>query len=143
MNYFEYKAPKGKVLFDLENFTYGNTVISVTEMNLIVLDKKEAEALSKAYQEEQERLREEERIAEEERIKQEQNGEANQEVQTFKARANNSISTLALNDEGEYEETVEDPLLAFRKDKIIELMAKGVNFNSDNINKEIKSTKYL
>lgn len=132
MTYNKYTAPQGKVLFNTENFTYGNTILSIHDLNLIVLDEEEAEALYDQYLKEQEAIKEVE-----------QENETNTESIPFKARSNANVALMALNDEGEYEEAVEDdPLLTFRKEKLIELMAKGVNLNP-NINKQELTTKHI
>lgn len=61
MEYNEYKAPEGKVLFNTDDFTYGNTILSMHNLNLIVLDKEQAEQLQNEYnakQEEASKMRE-------------------------------------------------------------------------------------
>lgn len=42
MKYNEYKAPSGKVLLNLDNFTYGNTMISMFELNVIAVNEEDA-----------------------------------------------------------------------------------------------------
>lgn len=58
MKYKEYKASEGKVLFNIDNFTYGNMMLcSVdTVLNLIEVNKEDAEEYQKTYYEESERL---------------------------------------------------------------------------------------
>lgn len=51
MTYNEYKANNGKVLLNLNNFTYGNTIISKHDLSskLIELDKSVAEKYANEY----------------------------------------------------------------------------------------------
>lgn len=121
MAYNEYIAPKGKVLFDVNDFTYGNTVLSAHNLNLVILDKEEADALMKAYQEKEEEIRAKER--EENKPKEEVQEESN-------------VAVMALNDEGEYEEVQEvkeQSLEDFKREHIAGLLAKGIVINSNDI----------
>lgn len=51
MTYNEYKANEGKVLLNLNNFTYGNTILSKHDLSsrLIELDKSVAEKYANKY----------------------------------------------------------------------------------------------
>lgn len=53
MKYNEYKSSNGKVLLNIENFTYGNTILSTKDLSakLIEVDKSIAEEYSKKHQE--------------------------------------------------------------------------------------------
>lgn len=150
MEYNEYKAPKGKVLFNVENFTYGNTMLSVHDLNLIVLDKEEAEQLYQEY------LKKQNETAEAEQNEVQDNPE--EQIQTFSSRMRQAnISTMSLNEDGEYEvdeesdsmqESAEDdsqksPLELFKKDKIADLLVKGVSFDQSKINCIKQTTKYI
>lgn len=138
MKYNKYVAPKGKVLFNTEDFTYGNTILSAYDLNLIILEEAEAKSLSNAYRNEQDKFKEEEQ--------QNTKIESNEEEQpvTFANKTRSNIATMVLNDAGEYEEIEEDkdPLIEFKKEKLIELLAKGVNMNPE-INKIKVNTKYI
>lgn len=124
MTYNKYIAPAGKVLFNTENFTYGNTILSVHDLNLIILDEKEAEKLYQEY------------LAKENKINEERNKEQASD------EANNEAVAMVLNEDGVYEEESRQPLLDFRKEKLIELMAKGVNL-SPKINKLKLNTEHI
>ena len=118
MEYNEYKAPKGKVLFNVEDFTYGHAMLSVFDLNLVAIDIEEAEKLSKAYNDRKEELRQKEE-------------EKHNEVQDDSPIED--AVPMMLNEDGEYEEVSsdeqEDDLLIFKREKVAELLVKGVNFN--------------
>lgn len=124
MAYNEYIAPKSKVLFDINDFTYGNTVLSAHNLNLVILDKEEADVLMKAYQEKEEEIRAKER----------EENKPKEEVQENQEESN--VAVMALNDEGEYEEiqeVKEQSLEDFKREHIAELLAKGIVINSNDI----------
>lgn len=155
MNYNEYKAPAGKVLFNLDTFTYGNTILSAHDLNLIVLDKEEAENLAEEYRQREEAFHEEEqrKAQEEEQNRINQPQEEEPQIQTYSLRDEAAI--MALNEDGEYEEVIEEDnstnetteevndLDVYKKNKLAELLLKGVKINSSEMIHEVKTTKYI
>lgn len=126
MEYNEYKAPAGKVLFNTDNFTYGHTMLSAFNLNLIVLDEAEAERLSSEYQAKEKEVQEAEINKEE--VKEET------VVKPSPLKARGMVSTMSMNEDGVYEETEEvNSLEDFKRNHIASLLAKGVSFNLEGI----------
>lgn len=138
MKYNEFKAPTGKVLFNLDNFTYGNTILSAFDLNLIVLDKEEAEQLANEYIEKQEEIRQQETI---------NTDNENDEVQSSPAKARRmNVATMNLNEDGEYEEVADEPkdeLIEFKQQHIANLIARGILLDKTNVICNIKNTQYI
>lgn len=160
MKYNEYKAPKGKMLFNLDDFTCGNTILSAHDLNLVILDKEEAERLSKEYQEAKDKAQEEEMKAREQAEQEAFNQEQNV-LQMRKAKARtiseDSIQTMELDENGEYVESIEDnnesvsdevdnvniKMEEFRKNNIATLLSKGVILNNKDIIHSVKETQFI
>lgn len=49
MEYNEYIAKENKVLFNIDNFTYGNRILSAFKLNLIEIDINKAKQLKEDY----------------------------------------------------------------------------------------------
>lgn len=145
MEYNEYKAPPGKFLVNLENFTCGSTMLSVHELNVVVVDREIADQMCKEYYEKQEALKEQRIKEEEQRREEEFNNQNNEE----------DIATeTVLNENGEYEEVApkarskaravslseEDELQNFKKDKLNELILLGVKFDKSDVTLNKKET---
>lgn len=165
MKYNEYKAPNGKVLFNPENFTYGNTILSRFELNFIVLDKEEAEALAEEYRLKDEALKkeQEEEIQKiEEELRQQQIEEVQPQINRAKTRSisEDSIQTMSLNEDGEYiedessEEVQENDfdkitnqkqkeLEDFKRNHIASLLSRGVPFNNKDVTKIEHETQHI
>lgn len=143
MNYNEYKAPDGKVLFNLDDFTYGNTILSIHNLNLVVLDKEEAERLSNEYETEKRRIEEEQRKLEESKLKEENNSE------------NYGIQTMSLDEEGFYvEDATEEEINnskvnelsdieKHKQNAIASLLARGILIDKSDVIINTKETKYI
>lgn len=58
MEYKEYKASKGKVLFNIDNFTWGHQMLCSKDktLNLIEINREDAEAYEDRYKAENERI---------------------------------------------------------------------------------------
>lgn len=125
MEYKEYKASEGKVLFNIDNFTWGHQMLCSKDktLNLIEINREDAEAYEDRYKAERERI---------------MTGPALKE--NYKAAMKNSprmrrvaAAPVEVDDyrtsDGEY---------AFREGKsnemkqrlLLELMAKGYNLNA-------------
>lgn len=143
MNYNEYKAPEGKVLFNLDNFTYGNTILSIHNLNLVVLDKEEAEILSNEYEAEKRRIEEEQRKLEKSKLKEENNSE------------DYGIQTMSLDEEGFYveDDTKEEinnskvnelsDIEKHKQNAIASLLARGILIDKSDVIINTKETKYI
>lgn len=131
MEYKEYKASEGKVLFNIDNFTYGNMMLcSVdTVLNLIEVNKEDAEEYQKTYYEESERLMRDPVVKKE-----------------LKAMPKRAKTRAASNDINQLDDEMQERMALIDKRRIellSELMAKGYNLNAagtpeSNIEEHIK-----
>lgn len=131
MEYKEYKASEGKVLFNIDNFTYGNMMLcSVdTVLNLIEVNKEDAEEYQKTYYEESERLMRDPAVK--------------KELEAVPKRAKIRAAFNGINQlDDEMQERM--ALIDKRRTELLsELMAKGYNLNAagtpkSNIEEHIK-----
>lgn len=118
MEYKEYKASEGKVLFNIDNFTYGNMMLcSVdTVLNLIEVNKEDAEEYQKTYYEESERLMRDPVVKKE-----------------LKAMPKRAKTRAASNDINQLDDEMQERMALIDKRRIellSELMAKGYNLNA-------------
>ena len=118
MEYKEYKASEGKVLFNIDNFTYGNMMLcSVdTVLNLIEVNKEDAEEYQKTYYEESERLMRDPVVKKE-----------------FKAMPKRAKIRAASNDINQLGDEMQERMALIdkrRTELLSELMAKGYNINA-------------
>lgn len=149
MNYNEYKAPDGKVLFNLDNFTYGNTILSIHNLNLVVLDKEEAERLSNEYEAEKRRIEEEQRKLEEESKHKKENNIEEDNSEDY------GIQTMSLDEEGFYvEDATEEEINnskvnelsdieKHKQNAIASLLARGILIDKSDVIINTKETKYI
>lgn len=119
MEYKEYKASEGKVLFNIDNFTYGNMMLcSVdTVLNLIEVNKEDAEEYQKTYYEESERLMRDPVVKKE-----------------LKAMPKRAKIRAASNDINQLGDEMQERMTLIdkrRTELLSELMAKGYNLNAD------------
>lgn len=120
MEYKEYKASEGKVLFNIDNFTYGNMMLcSVdTVLNLIEVNKEDAEEYQKTYYEESERLMRDPAVK--------------KELEAMPKRAK---IRAASNDINQLDDEMQERMALIdkrRAELLSELMAKGYNLNAAN-----------
>lgn len=118
MEYKEYKASEGKVLFNIDNFTYGNMMLcSVdTVLNLIEVNKEDAEEYQKTYYEESERLMRDPAVK--------------KELEAMPKRAK---IMAASNDINQLDDEMQERMALIdkrRTELLSELMAKGYNLNA-------------
>ena len=118
MEYKEYKASEGKVLFNIDNFTYGNMMLcSVdTVLNLIEVNKEDAEEYQKTYYEESERLMRDPVVKKE-----------------LKAMPKRAKIRAASNDINQLGDEMQERMALIdkrRTELLSELMAKGYNLNA-------------
>ena len=118
MEYKEYKASEGKVLFNIDNFTYGNKMLcSVdTVLNLIEVNKEDAEEYQKTYYEESERLMRDPAVK--------------KELEAMPKRAK---IMAASNDINQLDDEMQERMALIdkrRAELLSELMAKGYNLNT-------------
>lgn len=118
MEYKEYKASEGKVLFNIDNFTYGNMMLcSVdTVLNLIEVNKEDAEEYQKTYYEESERLMRAPAVK--------------KELEAMPKRA--KIRAVS-NDINQLDDEMQERMALIdkrRTELLSELMAKGYNINA-------------
>lgn len=118
MEYKEYKASEGKVLFNIDNFTYGNMMLcSVdTVLNLIEVNKEDAEEYQKTYYEESERLMRDPVVKKE-----------------LKAMPKRAKIRAASNDINQLGDEMQERMALIdkrRTELLSELMAKGYNINA-------------
>lgn len=120
MAYKEYKAKPGKVLFNIDTFTWGNQIMTrlENEFNLIEMDKETAEYYSTTFAESEQNLRD--------------NFEAqNKNIEN----ANEGVMTLDEN--GVYSETENtevniDAQIEDLKSKLLkDILSKGYSINSN------------
>lgn len=120
MAYKEYKAKPGKVLFNIDTFTWGNQIITrlENEFNLIEMDKETAEYYSTTFTESEQNLRDNFRAQ-------------NKNIEN----ANESVMTL--NENGVYSETENtevniDTQIEDLKSKLLkDILSKGYSINSN------------
>lgn len=118
MEYKEYKASEGKVLFNIDNFTYGNMMLcSVdTVLNLIEVNKEDAEEYQKTYYEELERLMRDPAVK--------------KELEAMPKRAK---IRAASNDINQLDDEMQERMALIdkrRTELLSELMTKGYNLNT-------------
>lgn len=118
MEYKEYKASEGKVLFNIDNFTYGNMMLcSVdTVLNLIEVNKEDAEEYQKTYYKESERLMRDPAVK--------------KELEAMPKRAK---IMAASNDINQLDDEMQERMALIdkrRTELLSELMAKGYNLNA-------------
>lgn len=118
MEYKEYKASEGKVLFNIDNFTYGNMMLcSVdTVLNLIEVNKEDVEEYQKTYYEESERLMRDPAVK--------------KELEAMPKRAK---IRAASNDINQLDDEMQERMALIdkrRTELLSELMAKGYNLNA-------------
>lgn len=118
MEYKEYKASEGKVLFNIDNFTYGNMMLcSVdTVLNLIEVNKEDAEEYQKTYYEESERLMRDPAIK--------------KELEAMPKRAKIRAASNDINQLGDEMQERMALIDKRRTELLSELMAKGYNLNA-------------
>lgn len=106
MEYNEYVAKDNKVLFNIDNFTYGNRILSAKKLNLIEIDLNTAEEIKNNFNNKKEELYK-------------------------KYEDNNEIQTLELNENIEvYEEKTLDKEINYYKNSIItNLLQQGYIIN--------------
>ena len=118
MEYKEYKASEGKVLFNIDNFTYGNMMLCSVDtiLNLIEVNKEDAEEYQKTYYEESERLMRDPVVKKE-----------------FKAMPKRAKIRAASNDINQLGDEMQERMALIdkrRTELLSELMAKGYNINA-------------
>lgn len=118
MEYKEYKASEGKVLFNIDNFTYGNMMLcSVdTVLNLIEVNKEDAEEYQKTYYEESERLMRDPAVK--------------KELEAMPKRAKIRAASNDINQLGDEMQERMALIDKRRTELLSELMAKGYNLNA-------------
>lgn len=118
MEYKEYKASEGKVLFNIDNFTYGNMMLcSVdTVLNLIEVNKEDAEEYQKTYYEESERLMRDPAVK--------------KELEAMPKRAKIRAASNNINQLGDEMQERMALIDKKRTELLSELMAKGYNLNA-------------
>lgn len=156
MKYNEYKAPQGKMLLNLDDFTCGNTMLSVYELNVIVVDKEEAERLSNEYRAKQEEIIEAEMKAEE-ALREAPEDEINPMIDSpqsysLQSVAEDAILADSIEDENciaHMSDTPEDSrqqdtqLQDFKRNAIAELLLKGVKADKSDVILNQHETKYI
>lgn len=110
--YNEYIAEQNKVLFNFNNFTYGNRILSKEDISkyLIQLDKDTAIKYIKQFEENRDNI---------ESLFKENN-----------ADKDNDIKTMILNDDGVYEEqddTLGTQIENYRKELVAEIISNGID----------------
>ena len=118
MEYKEYKASEGKVLFNIDNFTYGNMMLCSVDtiLNLIEVNKEDAEEYQKTYYEESERLMRDPAIK--------------KELEAMPKRA--KIMAVS-NDINQLDDEMQERMALIdkrRTELLSELVAKGYNLNA-------------
>lgn len=120
MAYKEYKAKPGKVLFNIDTFTWGNQIMTrlENEFNLIEMDKETAEYYSTTFTESEQNLRD-----------------------NFRAQNKNIENTnegvMTLDENGVYSETENtevniDTQIEDLKSKLLkDILSKGYSINSN------------
>lgn len=118
MEYKEYKASEGKVLFNIDNFTYGNMMLcSVdTVLNLIEVNKEDAEEYQKTYYEESERLMRDPAVK--------------KELEAMPKRAKIRAASNDINQLGDEMQERMALIDKRRTELLSELVAKGYNLNA-------------
>lgn len=125
MEYKEYKASEGKVLFNIDNFTWGHQMLCSKDktLNLIEINREDAEAYEDRYKAERERIMTGPALKEEYKV-------------TMKNRPRMMRAAAAPVKVDDYRTS--DGEYAFREGKsnemkqelLLELMAKGYNLNA-------------
>ena len=118
MEYKEYKASEGKVLFNIDNFTYGNMMLcsADTVLNLIEVNKEDAEEYQKTYYEESERLMRDPVVK--------------KELEAMPKRAKIMAASNDINQLGDEMQERMALIDKRRTELLSELMAKGYNLNA-------------
>lgn len=125
MEYKEYKASEGKVLFNIDNFTWGHQMLCSKDktLNLIEINREDAEAYEDRYKAERERIMTDTALKEEYKVT----------MKNSPRMMRAAAAPVKMDDyrtsNGEY---------AFREGKsnemkqglLLELMAKGYNLNA-------------
>lgn len=142
MKYNEYKAPSGKVLLNLDNFTYGNTMISMFELNVIAVNEEDAQRLSQEY-----------RKIMEDQEKQMNNIPSEDAPQTMSLRESDmqSIAEDAVLEGEEPSEIQPIPdvdelkvqLEDFKKNSIADLLLKNIKFDKSDVVLNQHESKYI
>lgn len=120
MAYKEYKAKPGKVLFNINTFTWGNQIMTrlENEFNLIEMDKETAEYYSATFTESEQNLRDNFK-AQNENIE-----NANEGIMTLDE---NGVYTETENTEVNIDTQIEDLKSKLLKD----ILSKGYSINSN------------
>ena len=157
MKYNEYKAPQGKMLLNLDDFTCGSTMLSVHELNVIVVDKEEAERLSNEYRAKQEEIIEAEMKAKEALRNAPEEAETSPvmdspQAYSLQSVAEDAILADSIEDENciaPMSDTPEDSeqqgtqLQDFKRNAIAELLLKGVKADKSDVILNQHETKYI
>lgn len=121
MAYKEYKAKQGKVLFNIDTFSWGNSIMTRPDsnLNLIEMTKEEAEYYSATFSESEQNLRD------------------NFEAQENNKGNNTNAGIMTLDENGVYTETENtevsiDAQIEDLKSKLLkDILNKGYSINSD------------
>lgn len=121
MAYKEYKAKQGKVLFNIDTFSWGNQIMTRpdNDFNLIEMTKEEAEYYSATFAESERNIRD------------------NFDAQEKNKESNTNEGVMTLDENGVYTETDNididlDTQIEDLKSKLLkDILSKGYSINSD------------